>query len=66
MKRREFLRHLTKQGCELLREGSRHSVFYNPKEQTTSTVPRHREVDDFLAKKICRDLRISAPKCIAR
>jgi predicted RNA binding protein YcfA (HicA-like mRNA interferase family) len=58
MKRRDLLRYLAEHGCELLREGSRHSVFYNPKAQTTSTVPRHREVDDFLARKICRDLQI--------
>ena len=62
MKHRELLRHLVEQGCELLRKGSRHSVFHNPKEQTTSTVPRHREVDDFLARKICRDLRIPPPE----
>ena len=62
MKRRELLRHLVAQGCQLLREGSRHSVFYNPKENTTSTVPRHREIDEFLARKICRDLRIRPPK----
>jgi predicted RNA binding protein YcfA (HicA-like mRNA interferase family) len=62
MKRRELVRHLVEQGCELLREGSRHSVFHNPKEQTTSTVPRHGEIDDFLARKICRDLRIRPPK----
>jgi mRNA interferase HicA len=62
MKRRELVRHLVDQGCELLREGSRHSVFQNPKEHTTSTAPRHREVDDFLAQKICRDLRIRPPK----
>jgi len=62
MKRRELVRHLVEQGCELLREGSRHSVFHNPKEHTTSTVPRHREIDDFLAQKICRDLRIRPRK----
>jgi len=61
MKRRELVRHLAEQGCMPLREGSRHSVFHNPKENTTSTVPRHREIDDFLAKKICRDLRIAPP-----
>ena len=44
--------------CQLLREGSKHSVFYNPVNNKTSTVPRHREIDDFLAKKICRDLGI--------
>ena len=26
-----------------------------------SAVPRHREIPDFLTKKICRDLGISAP-----
>jgi len=62
MKRRELVRHLVEQGCELLREGSRHSVFHNPKQNSTSTVPRHREVEDFLARKICRDLRIPPPK----
>ncbi len=62
MKRRELVRHLVEQGCEFLREGSRHSVYLNPKESTTSTVPRHREIDDFLARKICRDLRIPPPK----
>jgi len=27
----------------------------------TSTVPRHREIDEFLARKICRDLEIPGP-----
>jgi mRNA interferase HicA len=61
MKRRELERHFSEQGCELLGEGLRHSVFHNPKENTTSTVPRHREIDDFLARKIGRDLRIPPP-----
>jgi len=62
MNRRDLVRHLAKQGCELFREGARHSVFHNPREQTTSTVPRYREVDDFLTRKICRDLRIPPPR----
>jgi mRNA interferase HicA len=61
MKRRDLLRHLAAHGCVLVREGSRHSVFYNPKEHTTSTVPRHSEINDFLARKMCRDLRIPQP-----
>lgn len=62
MKRRDLVHHLTEQGCELLREGARHSVYYNPKTKLTSTVPRHTEVDDFLARKICRDLGIPVPR----
>jgi len=34
---------------------------YNPKDNVTSTVPRHSEVNEFLARKICRDLHIPAP-----
>ena len=61
MKRKELLRHLKAQGCQFLREGKRHSVFWNPSQGKSSTVPRHKEVDNFLARKICRDLNISEP-----
>jgi len=58
MKRRQLLTHLRKQGCLLLREGKKHSVYYNPDNNKTSTVPRHNEINDFLIRKICRDLGI--------
>ena len=58
MKRRELIRHLQANGCELLREGGRHSVFVNRTNRKVSTVLRHSEVKDFLALKICRDLEI--------
>lgn len=61
MKRRDLIRHLEEQGCEFLREGSNHSVYINRSAGKASTVPRHREVNDYLVKKICRDLEISAP-----
>lgn len=61
MKRRDLIRHLLDNGCELLREGARHSVYWNPHKRFTSTVPRHREVHEFLARKICRDLGIPVP-----
>ena len=58
MKRRELVSHLLEHGCQLLREGGRHSVFWNPSNGATSTVPRHREIHEFLARKICRDLGV--------
>jgi len=58
VKRVDLVRHLEQQGCELLREGANHSVFVNRAARKTSTVPRHREINDFLARKICRDLEI--------
>jgi mRNA interferase HicA len=61
VKRVDLIRHLESHGCRLLREGGSHSVYVNPAVRRTSTVPRHREVDDFLARKICRDLEIPAP-----
>ena len=45
----------------LVREGSRHTVYYNPKEGVTSTVPRHIEINDYLARKICRGLSVPEP-----
>jgi mRNA interferase HicA len=58
MKRRDLIQHLEKHGCEFLREGSKHSVYVNRAAQKTSTVPRHREIEEFLARKICKDLQV--------
>ena len=53
MKRKDLVRHLERHGCELFREGGRHTVFVNRSARKTSVVPRHREINDFLARKIC-------------
>jgi predicted RNA binding protein YcfA (HicA-like mRNA interferase family) len=58
MKRIELIRHLERHGCALLREGAKHSVYVNRANGKASTVPRHREINDFLARKICRDLEV--------
>jgi mRNA interferase HicA len=62
MKRGEFLRHLRRQGCELLREGGRHSWWENPAQNKRSAIPRHSEIPDGLALKICKDLGIPPVK----
>ena len=61
MKRKALIRHLEDQGCEFLREGKKHTVYVNRKAQASSTVPRHREINDFLVTKICRDLQVPEP-----
>jgi mRNA interferase HicA len=58
VKRSELIRHLKNYGCELLREGSRHSVWANVSDKRTSVVPRHNEIVDQLARKICKDLGV--------
>jgi mRNA interferase HicA len=52
------LKHLKGQGCEFLREGSRHSVYGHREAQRSSTVPRDSEIPDKLARKICKDLGV--------
>ncbi|NQT12887.1 MAG: type II toxin-antitoxin system HicA family toxin [Planctomycetes bacterium] len=61
MKRQALIRHLEGHGCYLLREGGNHSIYVNPANNETSAVPRHRQINDFLARKICRDLGVPAP-----
>lgn len=61
MKRRDLIRHLEQHGCEFLREGSNHTIYVNRRARTVSSVPRRREVFDFLARKICKDLEIRLP-----
>jgi predicted RNA binding protein YcfA (HicA-like mRNA interferase family) len=58
VKRRELLRYLEQHGCELLREGANHTVFINRSARKTSTIPRHTEINEYLVKKICRDLQV--------
>ncbi len=62
MKRIDLTRHIERSGCEMLREGSRHTVYINRTAKRVSTVPRHREINDFLARKICDDLQIPYPQ----
>jgi predicted RNA binding protein YcfA (HicA-like mRNA interferase family) len=61
VKRRALVRHLEEHGCELLREGANHSIFVNRVARKTSAVPRHTEINEELAKKICRDLAVPVP-----
>ncbi|MBI2115645.1 MAG: type II toxin-antitoxin system HicA family toxin [candidate division NC10 bacterium] len=61
MKRRALLKHLVEHECQLVREGKKHSVYWNPTTRKTSTVPRHTEIDDWLLRKICKDLDIPNP-----
>lgn len=61
MKRDDLIRHLQQRGCVLHREGGKHSIYINRATGKATAVPRHREINDFLARKICRDLEIVEP-----
>ena len=58
MKRIDLIKHLRAHDCELLREGANHSWWHNPTLNKRSAMPRHNEISDILAKKICKDLGI--------
>jgi mRNA interferase HicA len=62
MKRLHLLRYLEAQGCRFVREGGNHTVYVNPLTRKVSAIPRHREINEFLAVKICKDLDIPPPK----
>ncbi len=61
MKRRALIQHLERHSCALLREGARHSVYFHTATHRTTAVPRHTEIGEALARKICKDLGIPTP-----
>jgi mRNA interferase HicA len=59
VKRGDLLRHLRRHGCHLKREGRAHSLLWtNPTTGAVEAVPRHTEIPDVLARKICRGLSV--------
>jgi mRNA interferase HicA len=56
LKRDQLLRMLAAGGCELLRHGGRHDIYVNPRTGCFWPVPRHREIDEALAKHILKYL----------
>ena len=59
MKRQALLKHLRQYGCYLKREGRSHSLWCNPQTGHVEAIPRHTEIPNKLAKKICRSLSVT-------
>jgi len=62
MKRNVLIKYLLANNCQLLREGSRHSIWHNIRTGNMTAVPRHSEIKDLMARKICKDMGIELPK----
>jgi len=62
MKKKELIKWLISHKCVKIREGKRHSWWMNPELNKRSSVPRHSEISNILAKKICKDLGIEIIK----
>ncbi len=56
MKRKKLIQWLRKNKGKFIREGRRHTIFGKGKLKTE--IPRHNEIVDVLALKICKDLEI--------
>ena len=56
MKRRELINKVEAAGAVLIRHGGKHDIYHNRKTGATQPVPRHREINELLARKILRDL----------
>ena len=56
MKREELERRLAKCGAVLIRHGGKHDWYENPETGVQQPVPRHREINEYLAKSILKKL----------
>ena len=56
MKRCDLIAKVEAAGAVLLRHGGKHDIYHNQQTGATQPVPRHREINELLARKILRDL----------
>ena len=61
MKLADLERHLRREGCAFYREGGGHTIWINPNNRKIASVPRHREIKEFTARAICKQLEIARP-----
>lgn len=56
MKRVDLIKTLERMGCVLIRHGAKHDWYRNPETGISQAVPRHREINEHLAKRIIKML----------
>jgi predicted RNA binding protein YcfA (HicA-like mRNA interferase family) len=57
VKRKELIKKLEEMGCVFIRHGGRHDWYQNPRTKVCQPVPRHKEINDNLAKHILKKLK---------
>jgi mRNA interferase HicA len=62
MKRKDLTHYIENNGCQFLREGGNHTIYFNKLTRKVTSIPRHNEIFDPLANKICKDLGIPKVK----
>ena len=56
MKRRDLVEKIEAMGCILIRHGGKHDWYQNSRTRMTQPIPRHREINEFLARSILKRL----------
>lgn len=56
MKRSDLIQKLKEMGCCFDRHGSKHDWYHNPQTNISQPIPRHTEINEFLAKNIIKKL----------
>ena len=57
MKRKDLVKKLELTGCIFIRHGGKHDWYHNPKTKKSQPVPRHKEINENLAKHILKMLK---------
>ena len=57
MKRRDLVKEIENMGCVFIRHGGKHDWYQNPKTKVSQPVPRHRKINENLARHIVKMLR---------
>ena len=58
MKREKILKYFKQYGCEVFREGKRHTIIINLTNEKVTALPRHPDINDKLVLSMCKDLEI--------
>jgi predicted RNA binding protein YcfA (HicA-like mRNA interferase family) len=56
VKRKDLVKRIEDMGCVFIRHGSRHDWYQNPQSKISQPIPRHRELNENLAKHIIKML----------
>jgi len=56
MKRRDLVKKIEKMGCTFIRHGGKHDWYQNPGTGACQPIPRHREINEYLARGIIKKL----------
>jgi len=54
LKRQKLLKELIKRGAVFVRHGANHDIYENPRTNTSTQIPRHSNINEFVAKAIIK------------